>query len=57
MQSSDIIKEHTTILNVKDTKGMTGKIRFILPLFFILLFVIPNSIIIFYKKNKEKLNA
>ena len=57
MQSSDIIKEHTTILNVKDTKGMTGKIKFILPLLFILLFVISNSIINFYKKNKEKLNA
>jgi hypothetical protein len=42
-------------LNIKDTKGLNGKMKFILPILFLLLFVSLSSIITFYKKNKARL--
>lgn len=56
LQASDIIKDHAVILNIKDTKGLNGKMKLILPILFIILFVFVALIKDFYKKNKARLN-
>lgn len=51
-----IIKETSTILNDKNTKGTNGKMKLILPFLFILLFLIFKSITSFYKRQSLKIN-
>lgn len=52
-----IIKESSVTLNIKNTKAVNGKMKFILPLFFILLFVIAGFFKSFYKSQMSKLNS
>lgn len=52
-----IIKDNSTTLNVKNTKLVNGKMKFILPLFFVFLFVLGNYFKSFYQRQLAKHNA
>jgi hypothetical protein len=52
-----IVKESSVTLNIKNTKAANGKMKFILPLFFILLYVIAGLFRSFYKSQMAKLNS
>lgn len=52
-----IVKESSITLNIKNTKAANGKMKFILPLFFILLYVIAGLFRSFYKTQMAKLNS
>jgi hypothetical protein len=52
-----IVKDNSIILNNKNTKSINGKLKFILPLFFILGFVLIRFFINFYKKQKALLES
>lgn len=51
------IKEINSTLNIKNTQSVNGKLKFILPILFILIFILSGFIFNFYKKQllKEKL--
>lgn len=49
-----IIKESSSIINIENTKSINGKLKFILPLLFIFIFISIHFFIIFYKKQSEK---
>jgi hypothetical protein len=49
-----IIKETSVILNDKNTKGTNGKMKFIVPFIFLLLFIGLKGLIKFYKKQSLK---
>lgn len=50
-----VIKNTSSVLNIKDTKGTNGKLKLILPLLFLSLFFLASLIISFYKKQATKL--
>jgi hypothetical protein len=52
-----LVKDYSVILNIKDTKGLNGKMKFFLPILFVLLFAIVSFSKNFYLKNKAKLSA
>jgi hypothetical protein len=52
-----VVKESSITLNIKNTKAVNGKMKFVLPLFFILLFVIAGVLKSFYKSQMTKLNS
>ncbi len=52
-----IIKDVSTIINVKNTKGVNSKLKYILPFLFLALFFISVFIVSFYKKQASKLNS
>ncbi len=52
-----VVKESSITLNIKNTKAVNGKMKFVLPLFFILLFVIAGVLKSFYKSQMAKLNS
>ena len=52
-----VVKESSVTLNIKNTKAVNGKMKFVLPLFFILLFVIVGFLKSFYKSQMSKLNS
>lgn len=56
VSSDKIIKETSHILNVKDTKATKGKMKFILPILFVGLFVFFSKLKKFYKKQLAKSN-
>ncbi len=47
-----IVKDNSIILNIKSTKSLNGKLKFILPLFFIFIFVFIRFFVTFYKKQQ-----
>jgi hypothetical protein len=51
------IKEINATLNIKNTKSLTGKLKFILPILFLFFFLFFNFLFKFYQKQllKEKL--
>lgn len=49
-----IVRDISIITNEKDTKGTNGKLKFILPLLFIFIFIIVNGWIRFYKAQSLK---
>ncbi len=49
-----IIKKTSSVLNIKNSKGTNGKMKLILPLLFLSLFVLVSLIISFYKKQATK---
>lgn len=51
-----IIKNNSTTINIKNTKAINGKMKFILPLFFIFLFVLIGFFKSFYRKQMAKQN-
>lgn len=55
-----VVKESSNIINVKNTKGLYGKLKILVPIVFILLYLLIIGTIRFYKKQaalykKEKL--
>lgn len=52
----NIIKEVTSTLNIKNTKGTNGKMKFILPILFVFLFMVIVFARKFYKKQMLKRN-
>ena len=48
------VKETSVILNRKNTKGTNGKMKFIIPFIFLLLFISFKGILSFYKKQALK---
>ncbi len=51
-----IIKEVSSTLNIKDTEGANGKMKLILPILFVLLFMILVSVRKYYKRQMLKRN-
>ena len=51
---SKIIKDTSGTINIKDTKQLNNKLKFILPLLFIFIFVFVGFITNFYKKEALK---
>lgn len=51
---SDIIKENSATLNIKNTDSLSGNLKFFLPLFFVFLFMVFSALKIFYKKQSLK---
>jgi hypothetical protein len=51
------IKKSSAILNIKNTKGLNGKMKIVLPIFFIFMFFGINIFVNFYKKQQEKILA
>lgn len=52
-----IIKNNSEVLNIKETNSVNGKMKFILPLIFIIIFVLVGYFKSFYKKQMSKLNS
>lgn len=52
-----IVKENSATLNVKNNKGSNGKMKLVLPLLLILLFVVIGYIKSFYKRQMAKTNS
>ncbi|WP_035676753.1 hypothetical protein [Flavobacterium limnosediminis] len=54
--SDKIVKENSHILNVKNTKSTNGKMKLVLPVFFIGLFVLFGMFRSFYRRQLAKRN-
>ena len=50
------IKDVSTVINIKSTKGTNGKMKLILPILFLFLFILVYQFRKFYKKQASKLN-
>jgi hypothetical protein len=50
-----VIKDYSSRLNFKNVDGLNGKLKFILPIFFIFAFIIYKLFLSFYHKQKLKL--
>lgn len=50
-----IIKDSSTTLNIKNSKALNGKLKFVFPLIFIMLFVLGGVLKAYYKKQMAKL--
>jgi len=49
-----IVKDNNTTINIENTKLINGKLKIILPVFLILIFVFIHFFISFYKRQSEK---
>lgn len=49
-----IIKDFSSTLNIKNTESVNGKLKFILPLIFIFIFILAGFIKSFYKRQLAK---
>ena len=49
-----IVKDNNTTINIENTKLINGKLKIILPVFLILIFVFIHFFINFYKRQSEK---
>lgn len=56
INNTSIIKEISTTINIKNTKGVNGKMKLILPIIFIFLFFFVAVFIRFYKVQVAKRN-
>ena len=56
INSDKIIKDTSTTLNIRNNKAPNGKMKYILPMFFVLLFVLAGLIKSYYKHQMAKLN-
>lgn len=52
-----IIKETSTTINIVNTKFVNGKMKFLLPILFILMFFLGNAFVEYFKRQKAKLNS
>ena len=52
--SDKIIKDCTTVMNVKNTKSINGKLKFVLPFFLIVGFICISFFVSFYRKQSLK---
>ncbi|MEC4003529.1 hypothetical protein OX283_002565 [Flavobacterium sp. SUN052] len=56
VNSNAIVKDISTVVNIKNNKGIHGKMKFILPFFLFFMFIIITIFISFYRKQAAKLN-
>ena len=52
----EIIKESSSIINVRNTKSVNGKMKLVLPVLFVGLFLLAGMLRSFYKKQMIKRN-
>ena len=52
-----IIKDNSSTLNIKNTKVVNGKMKFILPLLFITIFILAGYLKSYYKRQMAKLKS
>lgn len=52
---TDIIKDNSTVLNVKNTKSLNGKLKFVIPFILICIFLGLGILQAFYKRQMAKL--
>lgn len=50
------IREVSVVINIKNVKNINGKLKFVLPVLFLFLFVALNMFSRFYRKQMSKLN-
>lgn len=55
LNSDKIVKERSAVLNIKNTENLHGKLKLILPILFVLIFVFFVFVKNFYKRQNEKL--
>ncbi len=51
---SKVVRDISFIINQKETKGVNGKLKFVLPFLLIFLFILGRSLIQFYKRQSLK---
>jgi len=56
INSNSVIKDISTVVNIRNNKGTNGKMKLILPVLFIFMFLIIKLFMAFYKSQKAKLN-
>ena len=54
INSNSIIKDISTVINIKNSKGTTGKLKFILPILFVFMFFLYCIFSAFYRKQSLK---
>jgi hypothetical protein len=54
VNSNVVIKDISTVVNIKNTKGVNNKFKFILPVLFIFLFIVFAMVNSLYKKQKAR---
>lgn len=52
-----IIKENSSIINSKNTKSINGKLKFILPILLVFLYLLMSSFMSVYKRKQNQLKA
>jgi hypothetical protein len=52
-----IVKDNSATLNIKNNRATNGKMKLVVPLFFLFIFVLINTIKSYYKRQMAKLNA
>lgn len=52
-----IIKDISVTTNIKNTKSINGKMKLVLPILFVFLYLVVYSVVAFYKREQKKLNA
>ena len=50
----NVVMKNSSVINVKDTKGINGKMKLILPIVLLIGFIVINLITNFYRKQKAK---
>ncbi|MBS1535352.1 MAG: hypothetical protein JST78_09760 [Bacteroidetes bacterium] len=53
VSSDQVIKKVSSISNIKNTESVNGKLKFILPILFVILYMLIFSIIRFYKSQSQ----
>ena len=57
ISNAKVIKEKSSVLNLKDNKGINNKLKLILPILFIFIFLVIVNFRNFYKHQMKKLNS
>jgi hypothetical protein len=52
-----IIKENSSTLNIRNVKNVNGKLKLVLPVLFVFLFVLVGFFKSYYRKQMAKLNS
>ena len=55
LNTEKIVKDFTRVLNIKNSTGINSKLKFILPLFFVISFLLLNMIFRFYNRQSAKM--
>lgn len=57
INTDKIVKNNSEVLNIKNTESINGKMKLILPILFISIFVLVGYFKSFYRKQMSKLNS
>lgn len=57
INSTKIVKDSSTVLNIKNTTSLNGKMKFTIPILFIALFLFIGALKSFYKSQMRKMNT